>query len=92
MNDVRLKNFAQSEAEEIEVLSETGSEGADVSAAEDPVLGDQETVGTVLAEPVDEHLFYSTSFADYTVTEGLLLLIFVILLVEFFLNLLRRWF
>ena len=28
----------------------------------------------------------------YTVTEGLLLLIFVILLLDFFLNLIRRWF
>lgn len=33
-----------------------------------------------------------TPFEDYTVTEGLLLLIFVILLLNFFLDLLRRWF
>ena len=85
-------NDEQLEVEVIEVLSETGSEGTDVSAAEDPVLGDPETVETVLVETVDEHLFYSTNFEDYTVTEGLLLLIFVILLVDFFLNLLRRWF
>jgi len=39
-----------------------------------------------------EHPMMETPFEDYTVTEGLLLLIFVILLLDFFLNLLRRWF
>ncbi len=40
----------------------------------------------------DEHPMMSTSFSDYSVAEGLLLLIFVLLLLDFFLNLLRRWF
>lgn len=40
----------------------------------------------------DEHPMMSTSFSDYSVAEGLLLLIFVILLLNFFMNLLRRWF
>ena len=79
-------NDEQLEVEQIEVFSETGSEGADVSAAEDPVLDYQETV------MVEGRGFYTTPFTEYTVTEGLLLLIFVILLVEFFLNLVRRWF
>lgn len=41
---------------------------------------------------VEDHPMMETPFDDYTVTEGLLLLIFVILFLEFFLNLLRRWF
>ena len=41
---------------------------------------------------VADHPMMETPFEDYTVTEGLLLLIFVILLLDFFLNLLRRWF
>lgn len=90
MNEEQLE--VEQEVEQIEVPVEDGSEGVDVLAPEDPVLGDQEVVESILAETVDDHLFYSTSFADYTVTEGLLLLIFVILLVEFFLNLVRRWF
>lgn len=70
-----------------DVLSETGSTGADVSAEADTVLDYQETV------IVEDRAFYTTPFSsDYTVTEGLLLLIFVILVVDFFLNLLRRWF
>lgn len=69
-----------------EVLFEDGSTGADLSAETDSVLGYQESV------IVADHAFYTTPFSDYTVTEGLLLLIFVILLVDFFLNLLRRWF
>ncbi len=40
----------------------------------------------------DEHPMMSTSFSDYSVAEGLLLLIFILLLLDFFLNLLRRWF
>ena len=69
-----------------DVLSETGSAGADVSAEADTVLDYQETV------IVEDRAFYTTPFSDYTVTEGLLLLIFVILVVDFFLNLLQRWF
>ena len=69
-----------------DVLSETGRTGADVSAEADTVLDNQETV------IVEDRAFYTTSFSDYTVTEGLLLLIFVILVVDCFLNLLRRWF
>jgi len=40
----------------------------------------------------DEHPMMTTSFQDYSVAEGLLLLIFVLLLLDFFLNLIRRWF
>lgn len=39
-----------------------------------------------------EHPMMETPFEEYTVTEGLLLLFFVILVLDFFLNLLRRWF
>lgn len=69
-----------------DLFSEPGSTGADVSAETDAVLDYQETA------IVEDRAFYTTPFSDYTVTEGLLLLIFVILVVDFFLNLLRRWF
>ena len=84
------------EVTENEVPAESGSEGTDVSDQEILVLGDPAAaVGDeyiTLQEMPDEHLFYSTDFSDFTVTEGLLLLIFLILLVDFFLNLVRRWF
>ena len=91
-------NFSDEELEvtQNEVPAESGGEGADVSAPAVSVLGDPAAaVGdeyVTLQETPDEHLFYSTDFSDFTVTEGLLLLIFVILLVDFFLNLVRRWF
>ena len=69
-----------------EVFSEIDGEGIDVSDSAIPVLDYTETV------TVDDRPFYTTSFSDYSVTEGLLLFIFVILLVQFFLNLVRRWF
>ncbi len=54
----------------------------------------EEGAATVYQEIVivEDRPFYTTPFTDYSVSEGLLLLIFVILLVEFFLNLIRRWF
>lgn len=48
-----------------------------------------DTLETVV---IEDRGFYTTSFEDYTVTEGLLLLIFAILLVDFFVGLVRRWF
>lgn len=39
-----------------------------------------------------DHSLMTTSFEDYTVTEGLLLIISLILFLNFFLSLLRRWF
>ncbi len=80
MNDENM------EVAQNDVLSETGSTGADVSVETYTLLDNQETV------IVEDRAFYTTPFSDYTVTEGLLLLIFVILVVDFFLNLLRRWF
>lgn len=53
----------------------------------DTVLKRLETIQGVVDHPMME-----TPFEDYTVTEGLLLLIFVILLLDFFLDILRRWF
>lgn len=84
MNEEQLE--VEQEVEQNEVPVEDGSEGVDVLAPEDPVLGYQETV---IAQ---DRPFYTTPFSEYSVVEGLLLLIFVILLVEFFLNLVRRWF
>lgn len=53
----------------------------------DTVLKRLETI-----QGVADHPMMETPFEDYTVTEGLLLLIFVILLLDFFLDILRRWF
>ena len=74
------------EVTENEVPAESGSEGIYVFSEEGAVLDYQETV------IVEDRGFYTTPFTDYTVTEGLLLLVFVILLIDFFLNLVRRWF
>ena len=63
--------------------------GEDPAEAEPEELEEYEY--EILAETPDEHPFYGTNFADFTVTEGLLLLIFVILLVDFFMNLVRRF-
>ena len=58
-----------------------------------PAETEEETQTETVAEvPADTHDFMTTNFSDYTVTEGLLLLIFVLLLLSFFANLLRRWF
>lgn len=43
-------------------------------------------------EQTADHPMMETPFESYTVTEGLLLLIFILLFLDFFLNLLRRWF
>ena len=69
-----------------EVFTEIDGEGVNVSDPALPVLDYSETV------IVEDRPFYTTPFSDYSVTEGLLLLVFVILLVQFFLNLVRRWF
>ena len=39
-----------------------------------------------------DHSLMTTNFEDYTVTEGLLLIISLILFLNFFLSLVRRWF
>lgn len=69
-----------------EVSVESGSEGVYLLAEEGTVLADQEIL------MVEDSGFYTKPFTDYTVTEGLLLLVFVILLIDFFLNLVRRFF
>lgn len=69
--------------EETEIVENEIVADSEIMEVEEPI---QETV------LVEDHPFYTTPFADYSVTEGLLLLIFVILLVQFFLNIVRRWF
>ena len=51
-----------------------------------------EFVESVPVAVPEDRPFMTTSFQDYTVTEGLLLLLFVLVLAQFFLNLVRRWF
>lgn len=93
----RLTGAGQEETEEPSQEEETENPE---ELPEEPVPAEPvETVGmdAVLKsletlQGVTDHPMMETSFDDYTVMEGLLLLIFVILLLDFFLNLLRRWF
>ena len=57
---------------------------------ENLITGTEET--TVEIVEVDTFDFMEKSFEEYTTGEGLLLLIFVILFLDFILNILRRWF
>lgn len=67
-----------------------GSSAEDfVITLSEPISGSTTTESTEDTEE-DSRLFMTTSFDDYTVTEGFLLLIFVLLLLSFFLNLFRR--
>lgn len=66
--------------------SEDASMGASVSET------GPSAVETVYVAVVEDRPFMTTSFQDYSVTEGLLLLVFVLFLVRFFLDLVRRWF
>lgn len=50
-----------------------------------------ETVETLIV-PADTHPFLSTSFSDYSVTEGLLLAVLLTLIVSGLLHFLGRWF
>ena len=70
----------------LEVTEST--ESVETAALETTEPPQAETIGVVLVD-VDRP-FMVTSFHDYTVTEGLLLLIFVLALLSFFLNLFRR--
>lgn len=80
---------AEDPAESGEELSQEGAalEGPFEVIGMDAALKRLETIQGAVDHPMLE-----TPFEDYTVTEGLLLLVFVILLLDFFLNLLRRWF
>lgn len=78
-----------------EAPAESGGDLPSAVVSEGPI----EVVGMSTAlkrletiQGVVDHPMMETPFEDYTVTEGLLLLVFVILLLDFFLNLLRRWF
>ncbi len=46
----------------------------------------------VIQKDTAPHPFLTTDFSDYSVVEGLLLLIFLLLFLDFFPNLIRRWF
>lgn len=71
------------------------------SVGDEVILDLQENLPQLLTESVQEVIegdgnsdrpFMTTEFNDYTVTEGLLLIISVILIFNFFLTILRRWF
>lgn len=82
-----------------DVGTEAPVESGEALPAEGTLEGPIEVIGMDTAlkrletiQGVVDHPMMETPFEDYTVTEGLLLLIFVILLLNFFLDLLRRWF
>jgi hypothetical protein len=73
------------------------SEAAPVSvldAAEDDFLSDAGTsaVETVYVAVPEDRPFMTTCFADYTVTEGLLLLVFLLLVIKSVFDMVWRWF
>lgn len=72
-------------ADDVSVYSETG--GSIAIEGMGQLLQRLETL-----EQMADHPMMETPFEAYTVTEGLLLLIFILLFLDFFLNLLRRWF
>ncbi|WP_293009017.1 MULTISPECIES: hypothetical protein [unclassified Oscillibacter] len=74
--------------------TDVGAAGSEVFSVEpsDTEASGSGTVETVLVSVEESRPFLTTDFSDYTVTEGLLLLIFVMLLLKFFLDLIRRWF
>ena len=74
--------------------TDVGAAGSEVLTVEpsDTEASGSGTIETVLVSVEDSRPFLTTDFSDYTVTEGLLLLIFVMLLLKFFLDLIRRWF
>jgi hypothetical protein len=85
MTDGSISAAASSAAASAAASSAAASSAA---ASSEPV----ETVETTEVPVNDPRPFLTTGFSDYTVSEGLLLLIFVILLLTFFLSLIRRWF
>lgn len=69
---------------ETETLDETVSG----TVAETETVPEKEVVEIILVDV--ERPFMQTSFEEYSVSEGFLLLIFVLVLLNFFLNLVRR--
>ena len=59
------------------------SDSLDLLAVEDASPEMEQYTETVIAEVVDDRLFMTTPIDDYTVTEGLLLLIFLVLVLQF---------
>ena len=58
------------------------SDPVDLLANENASAEMEQYTETIVAEVVDERLFMTTPIDDYTVTEGLLLLIFLILVLQ----------
>lgn len=78
-----------------EVLDPVASDGAgDTSALIDEILGGEfvEDTYEIVAEEVDPRLFMSTSFEEYTVVEGLLLLILLLGVIGFCVKILKGGF
>ena len=59
------------------------SDPVDLLANENAPAEMEQYTETIVAEVVDDRLFMTTPIDDYTVTEGLLLLIFLVLVFQF---------
>lgn len=76
------------ETEGMETLQETPDPALDAAPVEG--LDEADMVESVEA-PADPRPLMTTSFRDYTVTEGLLLLILLLLVVRSVVDVVRRW-
>lgn len=83
-----MESSMESPAEPVEAPTEAPAEDMPSDLSEGP----QTTTEMVQVLVLEERPFMTTSFADYTVTEGLLLLVFLVLVADAFSNFLRRWF
>jgi len=81
------------EEEPMDYIPENDLAAAQVDGGPIEVIGmDKALKHLETIQGIADHPMMETHFEEYTVTEGLLLLIFVIVALDFFLNFLRRWF
>lgn len=69
--------------------AETGEEVLDLEPIRDQEEYEEEYYEVLAVDDSDPHLFFDTPFTDYTVTEGLLLLIFCLLFLKTLLSFAR---
>lgn len=82
-------NTPETAPEEL-VLPPIGGEDADALPESGQTSG--QALLEVVEVPAPERPFFTTPFEDYTVTEGLLALVFFLLLTDAFSKIIGRWF
>lgn len=82
-------NTPETAPEEV-VLPPIGGEDADALPESGQTSG--QTLLEVVEVPAPERPFFTTPFEDYTVIEGLLALVFFLLLADAFSKIIGRWF